>query len=222
MRGLVLFVAAACVLLVTCAVPVNKTRVLRPGRDREGCSGKDVVYNFQHGDFKVTVLSDGYLEMAKNPFTAKNATVRKAYEDAQMEAWPFEFPQNVVVLRRGPHVILVDAGSERHNKTDALVHNLRKAGIPPESVTHILLTHGHSDHVGGLVDGEKAVYPNAKVYISIDEFHYWSVTAPSELRKKLNTAIRLAESNVERTLPYNEPLLVLALRVKACCELAVA
>ena len=55
-----------------------------------------------------------------------------------------------------------------------LVGSLRSAGYTPEEVDVVLLTHLHSDHVGGLTtqDG-KRVFPNADVYVAKAESDFW-------------------------------------------------
>src|SRR5256712_2298415 len=52
--------------------------------------------------------------------------------------------------------------------------SLRSAGYTPEEVDIVLLTHLHSDHVGGLTtqDG-KRVFPNADVYVAKAESDFW-------------------------------------------------
>jgi len=47
----------------------------------------------------------------------------------------------------------------------------------------ILLTHMHADHIGGLLDGEVARFPNTKVYLSKPELAYWK--AATDDRAKL-------------------------------------
>jgi glyoxylase-like metal-dependent hydrolase (beta-lactamase superfamily II) len=45
---------------------------------------------------------------------------------------------------------------------------LAEAGVKPEDVTHVFLTHGHFDHAGNL-----EAFPNAKVYIQQRELAKW-------------------------------------------------
>jgi glyoxylase-like metal-dependent hydrolase (beta-lactamase superfamily II) len=55
-----------------------------------------------------------------------------------------------------------------------LAGSLRSAGYTPEEVDIVLVTHLHSDHVGGLTtqDG-KRVFPNAEVYVAKAESDFW-------------------------------------------------
>ncbi|MBC7496023.1 MAG: MBL fold metallo-hydrolase [Sphingomonadaceae bacterium] len=52
-----------------------------------------------------------------------------------------------------------------------LIPSLAAAGVVPAAVTDVLITHGHGDHIGGLVaaDGTPA-FPNAKVRMSAAEW----------------------------------------------------
>ncbi|MDO5113923.1 MAG: MBL fold metallo-hydrolase [Planctomycetia bacterium] len=49
-----------------------------------------------------------------------------------------------------------------------LMNELRKAKIAPKSISDILLTHIHPDHVGGLPG-----FPNARVHIAKTEYEMW-------------------------------------------------
>jgi glyoxylase-like metal-dependent hydrolase (beta-lactamase superfamily II) len=81
------------------------------------------------------------------------------------------------LVNTGKQLILVDAGAGTWFGGGALgrlVDSLRSAGYAPEEVDRVLVTHLHSDHVGGLTtqDG-KRVFPNADVFVSKVESDFW-------------------------------------------------
>lgn len=70
---------------------------------------------------------------------------------------------SVFVLESGPgKVVLVDAGNDE--KGTALLAALSTRGLTPASVSAILLTHGHRDHVAGC-----KLFPSAEVYAMDNE-----------------------------------------------------
>jgi len=55
-----------------------------------------------------------------------------------------------------------------------LAGSLRGAGYTAEEIDIVLVTHLHSDHVGGLTTQEgKRVFPNADVYVAKAESDFW-------------------------------------------------
>ncbi|UGQ48336.1 MBL fold metallo-hydrolase [Massilia endophytica] len=88
---------------------------------------------------------------------------------------PSPSPVNVYVLRLGERVVLVDAGggSILPSYRGTLAATLRALGLAPEKVTDVLITHMHADHVGGLLDGTKPMYPNATVHVHANEAKFW-------------------------------------------------
>lgn len=51
------------------------------------------------------------------------------------------------------------------------------AGIAPQDVTHVVLTHMHGDHVGGLMAGGAPNFPNARLIVPKVENDYWAANA---------------------------------------------
>jgi len=49
---------------------------------------------------------------------------------------------------------------------------LRAAGVPPEAVTDVVISHAHWDHMGGI-----DLFPQATVWIQKDEFAYYTGAA---------------------------------------------
>jgi glyoxylase-like metal-dependent hydrolase (beta-lactamase superfamily II) len=85
-------------------------------------------------------------------------------------------PVNNFVIRRGDKVILIDAGAGNTMQPTLgkLPDNLRAAGIAPDAVTHIVMTHLHPDHANGLVDDAgQPHYPNAEIVVHETEADFW-------------------------------------------------
>jgi hydroxyacylglutathione hydrolase len=67
---------------------------------------------------------------------------------------------NMFIYADGEHAVAIDAAYAG----DALFEELKRLPIPPESVTHLFLTHADVDHAGGL-----DAFPGAQVYLSREE-----------------------------------------------------
>jgi glyoxylase-like metal-dependent hydrolase (beta-lactamase superfamily II) len=67
--------------------------------------------------------------------------------------------------------VLIDTGAGGQMGVESrLQASLRAAGVEPSQVTDILISHGHGDHIGGLVAGGALAFPNATIRISIPEW----------------------------------------------------
>lgn len=75
--------------------------------------------------------------------------------------------------------ILFDAGLGA-DKGGQMLNGLKACGLTPDSIKYIYLTHFHGDHIGGLLQDGKPVFPNAQVYASSQEYMAWMMEMPSE------------------------------------------
>jgi glyoxylase-like metal-dependent hydrolase (beta-lactamase superfamily II) len=66
-----------------------------------------------------------------------------------LEAFP-NFWGYVYLVHKEEYCILIDAGSGTDSSHENLVAGLGQTGLRPADLTHILLTHAHIDHFGGL------------------------------------------------------------------------
>jgi glyoxylase-like metal-dependent hydrolase (beta-lactamase superfamily II) len=80
----------------------------------------------------------------------------------------FRSTVNVMLIESADRKVLIDTGIGGEN--GALLPTLKLLGVEPASITDILISHSHMDHVGGLTDDVTAVYPNATVRIGKTEY----------------------------------------------------
>ena len=137
-------------------------------------------YALRIGEIDVMVVSDGVL-------TLPGAMLAHNAEQAVREAWlkdnflppdAFDWALNVVVVRSGGRTILIDAGMGAEfplPRAGQLIHRLEAAGIDLASVTDVVLTHMHMDHVGGLlVEGVKEqLRPDLQIHVAAAEVKFW-------------------------------------------------
>jgi glyoxylase-like metal-dependent hydrolase (beta-lactamase superfamily II) len=79
---------------------------------------------------------------------------------------------DALLVRTGRRMVLLDSGlgPKAHG---VLMESLKDAGIAPESVTDVVITHSHGDHVGGLVDATgKLAFPNATIRMATAEWEW--------------------------------------------------
>src|SRR5262249_6158206 len=107
--------------------------------------------------------------------------VRAAWlEDMFLPPDVLEWALNVVVVRNGGQTVLIDAGLGADPdlnlpRAGRLIHRLEAGGIDLASVTDVVLTHMHMDHVGGLLaDGVKGqLRPDLRVHLAAAEAEFW-------------------------------------------------
>ena len=130
-------------------------------------------YALKVGEIDVMVVSDGVLSLP-GAMLGHNAdpAVRAAWlEDMFLPPDVLEWALNVVVVRSGGRTILIDAGLGADPdlnlpRAGRLVQRLEAAGIDLASMTDVVLTHMHMDHVGGLLaDGVRdRLRPDLRVH----------------------------------------------------------
>jgi glyoxylase-like metal-dependent hydrolase (beta-lactamase superfamily II) len=138
-------------------------------------------YALKIGDIDVMVISDGVLLLPTETLaTNADPAVRAAwFEHMCLPKDAFDWPLNVIVVRSAGRTILIDAGLGLEfpdfPKAGQTVSRLEAAGIDLASVTDVVLTHLHMDHVGGLlVDGVKArLRPDLQIHVAAAEAQFW-------------------------------------------------
>jgi len=139
-------------------------------------------YAVRVGEIEVLVISDGVLPLPTT-MLAHNAdpAVRAAWlNDMFLPPDAFDWSLNVVVVHSGEQTILIDAGlgldpNLNLPRAGQLIKRLEAAGIDLASVTDVVLTHMHMDHIGGLlVDGVKdRLRPDLRIHVAAAEVKFW-------------------------------------------------
>ena len=176
-------------------------------------------YALRVGEIEVLVVSDGVLPLPTATLaTNVDPSVRAAwFEDMFLPPDAFDWPLNVLVVRCGDQTILVDAGlgSEFPGfpRAGQFPLRLEAAGIDLASVTDVVLTHMHMDHIGGLlVDRVRnRLRPDLRVHVAAAEVAFWaspdfSLTAmPSPVPPVLrSTAQRFLDAYHSRLRTFEE------------------
>jgi len=127
------------------------------------------------GDFEVSTLLAG-TRTAPEPQSIFGMNV-SAEEFAAVSAENFipddknQFFFTPTVVRAGAEVVLFDTGL----KAEGIVGPLKAAGVAPEEVTIVVITHMHGDHIGGLSDdGGTPTFPNARYVTGQKEYDAWA------------------------------------------------
>jgi glyoxylase-like metal-dependent hydrolase (beta-lactamase superfamily II) len=139
-------------------------------------------YALKVGEIDVLVVSDGVLPLPTK-MLGHNAdpAIRAAWlNDMFLPPDAFDWALNAVVVRSGGRTILIDAGlggdPDLHlPRAGQLIKRLDAAGIDLASVTDVVLTHMHMDHVGGLlVEGVKErLRPDLRIHVAAAEVKFW-------------------------------------------------
>jgi glyoxylase-like metal-dependent hydrolase (beta-lactamase superfamily II) len=146
------------------------------------------VFRFKVGNFQCIAVSDGTHTYAP-PIFPPPATLlfsnapRQELEhtlhkhNLYLEQWvEWVSPYICLVVDTGEHRVLVDTGAGALTpSTGKLVQNLKIAGIAPEDIDVVVITHAHPDHIGGNTDSEgKLAFPKAKYVMWRDEWDFWT------------------------------------------------
>ncbi|HSS11846.1 MAG TPA: MBL fold metallo-hydrolase [Acidimicrobiales bacterium] len=155
----------------------NTTHPGRPGPEELVPSR----YALRVGEIDVLVISDGVLPLpaATLATNADPAALKGWLDERLLPPDVFTWPLNVVVVRSGGRTVLVDTGiGEEYPEFRAglLALRLGAAGIDPASVTDVVLTHMHFDHIGGLfADGLRGgLRPDVPIHLAAAEAEFWA------------------------------------------------
>ena len=133
-------------------------------------------YRAMLGDIEITALSDGTVQLPMDKLLndISPADYNKALAKFHLTS-PIETSVNGYLINTGAKLVLVDTGAGHFfgPTLGKLAASLKASGYLPEQVDEIYITHMHGDHIGGLSDNGRALFPNAIVRADKKDADYW-------------------------------------------------
>jgi glyoxylase-like metal-dependent hydrolase (beta-lactamase superfamily II) len=169
-------------------------------------------HSFKVGRIDCTVLLDGESlpgrdgTMRRFP-DADEADIRQAYAEAGLSLDEADSSFNVFAARIGEETVLVDTGEGGKPHGGHLLESMHLAGIEPDAITQVVITHVHGDHVLGLLsDDREPAFPNATYVISKEERAFWQVRI-DDWAGDQRPIIDMMEAKGLRLIEMDEPIL---------------
>lgn len=134
-------------------------------------------YRTAVGGLTVTVLSDGTLSLPRERVAPEAPQDRfvQLLDDQRQATDLITAQMNLTLVDTGRDLVLMDTGISTGQPTGGrLLRNLDAAGISPDRIGTVVITHAHPDHVSGLTDADgMPVFPNARILISEAEWAFF-------------------------------------------------
>lgn len=127
---------------------------------------------------EIMTLSDGNLRLPLSFLFPEvpREELRKLLSEIVVEDEFVEPGLNLTFMRMGDRLVLFDVGSGANFMPSAgkLGESLDAAGIAPDEITDVVFTHGHPDHLWGILDDfDEVLFSEATLHVPRAEFEFW-------------------------------------------------
>ncbi|KIC10942.1 metallo-beta-lactamase [Leisingera sp. ANG-M1] len=137
-----------------------------------------IAHSFKLGGMPVTTLLD--TSIAREGQKAMFGAAASDEEFAQISAENFissdtlQFYFTPTLVDTGAELVLFDTGLGMGGIAKALA----AAGVTPDQIDVVVITHMHPDHIGGLMTDGAPTFPNARYVTAAAEYNFWSKMEP--------------------------------------------
>jgi len=138
------------------------------------------IYRFKLGSFEITTILEGQIQRdGPHPIFGNDQTPETAQAYAAQHNLPKEMMEHSFtcsMVNTGDKLVLIDTGfgaMMRGKGAGMLRERLVEAGYAPEDVDIVAITHGHPDHIAGLLEDGAPAYPNAEYVFGQVEYEFW-------------------------------------------------
>lgn len=158
----------------------------KPGNTPETALDPALFHRFNVGAFECIAFSDGVGRMNQPPHAMMAPDIDKGDIDAVLadrflptDRTAMYF--NILLIKTPDATILCDTGggSLMGPGGGKLEANIAAAGVSPDSITHVFLSHAHLDHLGGLLKADNTPrFANARLVVNRAEHDFWTGPSP--------------------------------------------
>ena len=137
------------------------------------------AYRYRLGGYQLTAVYDGVWKLPIGDTFIRNATsadVNAALAAAYLPPSVLPISFTALLVNTGKQLILIDTGTAGQivDTASSLIANLAAAGVTPDAIDTIVISHFHPDHIDGIKtkDGDK-VFRNAEILVPEPEWTFW-------------------------------------------------
>ena len=168
------------------------------------------AHRMKLGDFEVTTLLDGFIDLPPAVLLGDQELVKRHLEAAGLWGSPIRTAVNSFLVNTGAKLVMIDCGGARMLGPTAgrMPQALQQLGIDPGQVDEVYITHMHGDHLHGAVTPEGAkLFPNAVLRIAKADVDYWAnpaveAAAPDNQKGRFVAAKRAVAAYGDRLQPF--------------------
>lgn len=174
--------AAAGLILATLVAgctPADNPRSPQASTAQVASSSPD-VHPFRIGALDAWSLKDGDLALPVGgpDIPWKDASIPALLAAAGQPTDAVHLSIQPLLVRDNDRLVLIDTGAGGAMGTAGkLQASLKSAGVTPDQITDVLISHDHGDHTGGLVTSTGALaFPNATIHIAAEDWDHMKAT----------------------------------------------
>lgn len=150
--------------------------------------GLRAIHRFHIGAMRVTVIDDARFTFPAPAFAANQpeGSIGKFLSSYGLPTDTVSLHMQVTLVENGPHKVLLDTGmgdvTFPGNQPDngRLAAGLAVAGVAPDDITAVIISHGHPDHIGACTKNGAPAFKNATYFIAPNEMEFWTQTPGTE------------------------------------------